>query len=371
MNKFTRGILVSIVGITMLVGCAQEEVEKPEPIRPVRAIKVGDVESFDQSFLPGRARASQEVDLSFRVAGPLITRPVFVGDEVKKDQVVATIDPRDYKVEVRNAEGQLAEAKAALVRAQGDFDRIMRIFKTDPGATSKSAVDKAREDRDRAKAAIKSLEATEQGALDRLDYTYLKSPFDGTVTATYVENFTSVRAKQPIVRILDSKRMKFDVDVPEKYISFIPSAKNIRVTFDAFPDTEIPAELFEIGAEASKTTRTYLVTLIMDQPENFKILAGMAGKVRGDAELPGGMETDQVIIPVTAVFSPDKGETSFIWVIDEQTKTVTKRKVTARRLMDSGIIVEEGLKSGEWIATAGVHFLEEGQQVKILQEQGG
>ena len=371
MENYIRICLAFTASVLLLVGCGEQEVEQTEFVRPVRAIKVGDVKEFDQSFLPGRARAAQEVDLSFRVGGPLITRPVNVGDEVKTDQIVARIDPRDYQVELNNAKGQLAEAKAALVRAQGDFDRLARIFKQDPGATSQRAIDKAREERDRAKAAIQSFEATVQAAADRLDYSYLKAPFDGDITATYVENFTSVRAKQPIVRILDSKRMKFDVDVPEKYISFIPGARNIRVTYDAFPDAEVPAELFEIGSEASKTTRTYLVTLIMDQPENFKILAGMAGKVRGDADLPTLGEAGELTIPVTAVFSPDKGETSYVWVIDEQAKTVSKRKVTARRLMDSGIVVEQGLETGEWIATAGVHFLKEGQQIKILDGQGG
>ena len=331
-------------------------------------MRVGDIETFDNSYLPGRARAGQEVDLSFRVAGPLITRPVNVGDKVKEGDVVARIDPRDFQVEVRNAEGQLDEAKATLERAQRDYDRLQRIFKQDPGATSQRAIDEAREERDRAQASIKSLEAKVTAAKDRLGYTYLKAPFDGTTVATYVENFQDVRANQPIVRLLDTQRIKFDVDVPENFISYVPSTTNIRVTFDVFPDKEVPAALFEIGSEASRTTRTYRVTLIMDQPKDFKILAGMAGKVRGDVQVPEENESGDIVIPVTAVFSPDRGETSYVWVIDETTKTVNRRQIQARRLIDAGIFVEDGLKPGELIVTAGVHFLEAGQEVRVLEE---
>ena len=59
-----------------------------------------------------------------------------------------------------------------------------------------------------------------------------------------------------------------------------------------------------------------------------------------------------------------------MWIIDEGTKQVSRQQVVARRLTDAGIVVEKGLDGGEWIATAGVHFLNEGQKVKILDAQG-
>ena len=65
-------------------------------------------------WFPGRAKATQEVDLAFRVTGPLITRPIDVGDEVKKDQTLGRIDPRDFETNLRNVQGQLAQANAAL-----------------------------------------------------------------------------------------------------------------------------------------------------------------------------------------------------------------------------------------------------------------
>ena len=370
MKKIAEYLLFFIIGVTLLGGCEKEQLEKPEVVRPVRAIQVGDAAALHETYLPGRARAAQEVDLSFRVAGPLIERPVFVGDKVKQGDLVARIDPRDFQVEVRNREGQLDEAKAAYRRARGEYERELNIFRQDPGATSKTAVDRKREERDRAQAAIKSLEAGVAAAQDRLSYTYLESPFDGSIVTTYVENFQSVRAKQSIVRILNTQRIKFDIDIPEKWISYVPHATNIRVQFDVFPDKEVAAELFEIGTEASQTTRTYPVTVIMDQPEGFEILPGMAGRVIADAEAPVAELYGDIVIPANAVFSSERGEKSFIWVIEEATGTVSRREVVSTLLGDTGVVIKEGVKPGEWIATAGVHFLKEGQKVRIIEPPG-
>jgi multidrug efflux pump subunit AcrA (membrane-fusion protein) len=140
------------------------------------------------------------------------------------------------------------------------------------------------------------------------------------------------------------------------------------VIFDPFPDLEIEAEIKEIGKEASRTTRTYPVTLIMDQPEDIKILPGMAGKARRGIAVPDMQGQSDIIIPETALFAPGDSDTSYVWVIDDQAKTVSKRKVTTGTLLDSGVAITDGLKPREWIATAGVHYLKEGQQVRILAQ---
>jgi hypothetical protein len=53
-------------------------------------------------------------------------------------------------------------------------------------------------------------------------------------------------------------------------------------------------------------------------------------------------------------------------VIDESTDTVNRREIRVGNLINTGLVIEEGLKYGEMIATAGVHFLDEGQQVRPM-----
>lgn len=365
-----RNAVFAVVLILLVAGCGKEEAPEQIVARPVKAIKVGDVAQVGGRSFPGQAKATQEVNLSFRVSGPLITFPVKVGDDVEQGRVLARIDPRDYQVNLSNVQGQLDRAKAKLARAESEYKRELKIFQEDPGATSKTAVDRKREQRDSARADIKSLEASVAAAKDQLSYTYLRAPYKGTITATYVENFEDVRPKQAIVRVLDPSRIEMIINIPENLISNAPYVTKVFVRFDAFPEQEIEATIKEIGREASQTTRTYPVTLIMDQPSGITILPGMAGKtVRVEGDLPDQVTGAGIEVPVSATFSPDESGKTYLWVIDDQTKTVKRREIKTGRLTDRGITVQEGLKAGEWVATAGAHYLREGQQVRILDEK--
>ncbi len=374
-NRFWKILgFVSVVLILISVGgCAEEEPER-EIIRPVRAAKVEDVAGLQARGFPGRARATQEIDLAFRVSGPLITRPVNVGDQVKEGGVVARIDPRDFEVNLRNVQSQLREAKAAFESASSDFRRLQNIYKKDPGATSQAAIDRAREAQNGAAASVDSLTASVATAQDQLDDTNLEAPFDGTVVVTYVENFQNVREKQPIVRILDTSHIEMVVNVPENLISMAPYVQTVVLQFDAFPGREFVGKIKEIGTEASQTTRTFPLTLIMEQAEDARVLPGMAGRARADKlELPEAQQRTGVTVPAGAIFTPDTETQSHVWIIEptEGDLGVLKRRpVKTGDLTRHGVLVTDGLKAGEWIVTAGVHSVEEGETVRILQQNG-
>ena len=364
--KILSSVLILFIAFSIF-GCSKQEAEEKEVIRPVRTFEIPSPGQFSQRNFPGRAKATQEIDLAFRVSGPLITFPVDVGDIVNVGDIVARIDPRDFQVNVQSAQGKLDNAIAASRRAESEYQRELNILKQDPGATSQTAVDRKREQRDKAKANIKSFAAELESAKDQLEYTYLKAPFDGNVVNTYVENFENVQAKQPILRILDDSLIEMVVNIPESLISLAPHVEDIKVVFDPFPDTEIQAQIKEIGTEASATTRTYPVTLVMQQPEGKKILPGMAGKASGTPprEIAGDMLG--IEIPVTAVFTDESSGNSFVWVIDESDLTVAKRQVEVDQMGDRGVRIISGLKEDELIASAGVNYLFEGQKVKLLQ----
>ena len=368
MNTKHRILITSaLLGTLLLAGCSGEPPEAPETVRPVKAFQVIDPgERVTRSF-PGRARAHNEVDLGFRVAGQLLELPNdLVGQVFKTGELIARLDPRDYEVRAEDVRSQLERARATARRAQSDYQREQNIFKEEPGATSKTAVENKLAARDESVAEVNSLRASLDAAQDELKYTYLKAPFDGAITAKYVDNFQNVRAKEKVVRLLDSSRIEMVVNIPENAISNLPNVTGITVTFDAFPEHPVPAEVFEVGKEASLTTRTYPVTLIMNQPEDFTILAGMAGRARGLRKQVTEMEATGVQVPVGAVFTPETEKQDYVWVIDASTGTVSKRAVVTGALERAGIQILEGLKPGDWVATAGVYTLREGQQVSIM-----
>ena len=363
----------------VVVGCSEEAPKQEVKPRLVRAIKIGDT-VLNSAWVPGRARATRELELSFRVGGRMIERPVFVGDELEEGNLVARIDPVDYELELRNAEGRLDNANANLTAAEADLQRVLNIQTQEPGAVARTTVDRAREERDQARANIKSLEAAVENAKVRLQRTELRAPFSGTVVARYAEAFEDVKPNQPIVRMVDTSKIEFVVNLPESEISLLPDLTNIRVKFDAFPDREIPAEIKEVGTEASLTTRTFPVVLIMDHPDDLKILPGMSGQA--NAQLAAELDKGQIVVPVAATFTEERGSKAalegrtdatqtaadrpnYVWVIDEANMTVKRREVKIGPMRAMGVTIEEGLDKGEWVVTAGAAYLEPEQKIRI------
>ena len=354
-HQFKNAVRMSVVlaACIFCIGCGSDPVEE-EIIRPVIAVQVGDLESLAGRNYPGRAAATEEVDLGFEVSGTLIERPVDKGDEVKKGQLLAKLDPSDFI-------NDLKAAQAERDRARAYYDRISIAVQS--GAVSKQDLTDAQARLDIAAAQVKIKQK-------QLDDSEIRAPFDGVIGATYVENYQRVRPKQIALRLLDISKIKLTVNVPETLISLVPYATKIWVAFDAFPGKTIPARIKEIGAEASLTTRTYPVTVIMDQPENLKILPGMAGNVTGEAKLPDALAHRGILVPVGAIFTPDNQKKSYVWTVNLETKTVERCQVTTGRIAEKGIMVLEGISPGDWIVTAGLHSLQEGQKVSIFDSEG-
>ncbi len=364
-SSFLPVRILVLAAIALLMSC-EHKAPEPQPPRLVNALRIADTSGLAERSFPGRARAGREVNRSFRVSGPLITLPVGVGDEVNAGDILARIDPKDFETKLATLEGQLEREQAKAKRAQADLTRLQNIFKEDPGATSQTAIDRAVQARDSAKAGVRSLEASVENARDQLSYTELKAPFDGIVVETYVDNFETVFAKQPILRVLDPSSIEFVVYVPENLISLAPYVTGSTVTFDALPGIEIAAKIKEIGKEASQATRTYPVTLVMEQPEGAEILPGMAGQASITSRPPQESALVGIQIPATAVFTGEDMSKSFVWIVDESSNTLSRREVEIAQLARYGVLIKTGLKPGEWIVVKGVHSVKEGQQVRIL-----
>ena len=288
--------------------------------------------------------------MAFEVFGQLVERPANVGDVVRAGEVLARLDPRDFQ-------NDLATAKAERDRARAHYSRVEIAARS--GAISQQELTDAEA---RFRQADAQVAIREKALAD----TVLIAPFAGTIAATYVENFQNVRAKQEILRLLDTSKIEMIVNIPESLISSVPYVRDIRVRFDPFPDAEIPASIKEVGTEASRTTRTYPVTLLMEQPEGIEILPGMAGEASGRVELPDDTGVSGVEVPIAAVFADDASdsEQSYVWVIDGESSTVSRRPVTPLDFSAIGVRVQ-GVAPGERVVAAGVHSLREGQPVRI------
>lgn len=345
-----------------------EKKESVEAIRPVKTMLVSEVSSSDsQIIFPGTLRAFKRADLSFRVDGTVVIRDIYVGYRALKDETLVQLDPREYELAIQKAKGKVESLEAQLSFAERDYDRMQNIYERDPGAISVSFVDRKNETVNQLKAELTIAVSDFDKAADDLSYASLKAPFDGIVAAIYVENHEQVRAKQIVLRFLDIVDREMEISVPEKYINTFLEGKdrlNFEVRLDAFPNNVFTASIKEIGTEASSTTQTYPITLgLQNVPLEFSLLAGMSGRAFLTQSMEHAHNTFK--IPRSAIFADNERVTN-VWVVDSTTQTVHKRAI---KIIDVNkgdtIIVQEGLRSGESIVTAGTSFLQEGQKIKF------
>jgi RND family efflux transporter MFP subunit len=293
--------------------------------------------------------------------------------------------------EVEQLKALVAEAEASYKQAYAEYQRNAELVESKVVSKSEYDISVARakrtqaqlkkakedlniglkgarpEDLDAKRSEIRSLEAAVDNAENQLDYTELKAPFDGTVAARYVDNFQTVQAKQPVVRMLDVSKIEVTIQVPESVIGLVPQVKTAICRFDSIPGREFTGRVTKVGSEASQTTRTYPVTVEIEQPpEDAKILPGMAATVRGQPE-DNATRGQGLVVPGDAIFTDTAGQQSFVWVVEEG-KKVVKRSVKTGPLSPVGMTITEGLEPGEWIVTAGINSLRENQEVRLLQE---
>lgn len=354
-------VLIITTLMLSLVACkeANTDAEVAEPIRPVKLFAIDNNSDETIRSFPAEVVANQGSYLAFRVNGELLEFPALAGQHVEKNQLLAKLDPEDFQL-------QYEERKARFELAQSQLERVATLF--DKAITSQSELDQALANKQIAESALKI-------AKTNLDNSELRAPFSGTVAKVFVKNYENIQAKQNILRLETRDLMDVIIQVPEKLIARIDKDANYQptVVFDGFPNKSYTLTIKEFDTQADPATLTYKVVFSLPVPEDFNLLAGMTGRVDIDLSKITHSQSRYVLLPIEAVFSEptESANNSYVWVYDPQTGKVHKQAVTVGQLHRSGIEVLSGIQQGQTVVAAGVHYLEEGMQVRPWQKERG
>ena len=168
-------------------------------LRLVRTLVVDPKSIGEDRHAIGEVKPRYESDLSFRVAGKVLSRLVDVGAWVKQGDTLATLDTQDYQNRLRSAEADVSSAEAALVEAQGTEARQAKLLKD--GWTPRATYDTALHNLRAAEARLTAAKANLDLTRDQLNYTELKADFDGVITAVGAEAGQNVNAGQMVVKL--------------------------------------------------------------------------------------------------------------------------------------------------------------------------
>ncbi len=221
------------------------------------------------------------------------------------------------------------------------------------------------------KAAFDVADADSKIAEKALADTYLRAPFGGVIAKTLAENFQNIQAKQPILSLQDVSSVEIEINIPEERVALKFKDKDkvgLIATFDYLPGREFEVELEEFATEADPATQTFAVTLAMPAPKDVTVLPGMTATITPYRKQLEDDEAAGFAVPIDAVPVDELGM-YHIWKIATDPSgrlSVHRVDVQVGEMVRDDIIVLSGLSKGDRIATAGVHLLREGQQVRLF-----
>ncbi|MEO7987759.1 MAG: efflux RND transporter periplasmic adaptor subunit [Gemmatimonadales bacterium] len=334
-------------------------------------------------YVVARVRAA----VSAKIPGRIASLTVDGGTEVKKNQVIATLENADYAAAVAEARANLASARAQLIEAGADRDqtardarRVTQIHGNDPALvseqdaeTARSKADQAEARADAAKARVDAAAAALGMAKATLENTYIRAPFTGTVLRKEAEIGEVVApsvggglTRGAVVTMADLASLEVEVDVNEAYIGRVTSKQQARITLDAYPDTSFQGEVRQVVPTADRQRATVQVKVsILDH--DARIFPEMGARVdflvsdSGKAAGPSDISTaTRYRLPAAAVH--EAGGKSVVWLVRDG--RLTAWEVDAGPVSGDFREVTRGLSGGERLLTGGVDSPKEGMRVK-------
>jgi RND family efflux transporter MFP subunit len=350
-----------VFATSLATGCGGDEAEPETILRPVRYQQVYSTGGSRVRRFAGTARAGLESRLSFKVPGTVVDIAVRVGENVRAGQLIAELDPEDYRLQVQQAQAALAQARAQERNAQADFDRARDLYEN--ASMSLAEYDAARTAYESAKESVNAYRRSLDLARLQLSYTRLTAPVVGAVASVNVEVNENVSTGQAVVLLTSSSDLEVEVGVPEALILQIGEGDEVTVTFDAQPGRSFDAAVTEVGVAATGAGMTYPVTvrLAVSDPG---IRSGMAAEVAFRFE--SASQRVLYLVPPAAVGEDREGR--FVYVVEPSDLgqgIVRRRAVVVGELTAGGLEIFEGLSDGDRVVTAGWSKIEDGLVVRL------
>lgn len=339
-------ILIPLVVLATMSACSEKVSEQGR----VLTVKVDTVRSFNNQSLssfPGRIKAASDANLAFREAGTLLKVPVNAGSHVRKGDLLAELDPRDYQI-------QLSATEAEYKKIKGEVDRIVKLYERNSIPQN---------DYEKAIYGLQQIEAKYNAHKNALIDTRLYAPFDGFVQKRIFEEGETVGAGMPVVSMINANGVEVEIFIPSGEYLERKNFESFTCIIDVFGKKEFPLEMLSINHNANLNQLYNMRFKIKGIDEQSMPTPGMSATVniRHKSEV-----SNETVVPLTAVFLSD--DSSAVWVYNQSTSTVELRKVKVSEILNDGtMVISEGLKTGEVIVAAGVHSLSQGQQVNMLK----
>jgi len=358
-NRVRQGIalLGMAVLISLLSGCDKgvaQNAPPPPPEVSAAQVLIKPVSQWDN--FNGRVEAVQSVQLRPRVSGYIDSVNYREGDEVRKGQVLFTIDDRSYRAALEQAKAELARARSQASLARSESGRSEKLIGTQ--AISREAWEQRRSAASQAQADVLAAEAAVDMAQLNLDFTRVTAPIDGRASRAMITagNLVTAGDSASVLTTLVSQQQMyvyFDVD-ENTFLNYQAMARQGQQRH------ALPVEIALVGEQGfphqgkidfldnqlTASTGTIRMRALLDNQQR-QFTPGLFARVR----LPGSAQFEAVLIDDKAVLTDQ--DRKYVYVVDAGGKA-QRRDIQPGAIVDGLRIVKSGLQSGDKVIIAGL-----------------
>lgn len=291
-----KKLLIGVALTAMLAGAAYLYLKKENGTPNYRTANVERGDIIDVITATGNINAVTTVSVGSQISGTIRKLLVDYNSRVRKNEVIAQIDPQLLEAALTQARGNLENAKASLEKAKVGVTDTERTYRRNrellsSGFVAQSDVDTAQTAYDQAVAAQKSAEAgvtQAVGALKvaqtNLEYATIRSPVEGTVISRNVDVGQTVAASFQTPTLFsiaqDLTKMQIDTNVDESDIGRAVKGQNVVFTVDAWPGKTFKGIVSQVrnAPIITQNVVTYDVVILVDNRE-LLLKPGMTANV--------------------------------------------------------------------------------------------
>jgi membrane fusion protein (multidrug efflux system) len=389
--------LITVAGLTMLTSCERvtKAASEPAVAVPVQVRTPAVVERAESVSASGSVEGSETADVAFLVGGRVLRVLVEEGQHVAKGQLLAEIEPTDYRNTFNTAAAQKEAAKAVSQRADAglrkqeleqarieferwqdeykrmkflverkslppnDFEKVEAAYNTAKERYEMAQEGTRKEDIAAAAAQAQAAEAqaTEEGK--RLSDTRLVAPISGNIAMRKVDPGQTVAPGMPVFTIVELNPVKIRVGVPEADIAKVRQGAAAEITAPSLGGRSFKGKVAIIGVASEPASRTYTVKILVPNPGPV-LLAGMVAEAR----IFGPAKIRSLTLPGEAVV-PDPQGAPNVFVYSTDRKRVYGRRVEVGPPVGNEVEIRCGLTGSELVVVAGQQKVREGSLVEI------
>lgn len=298
---------------------------------------------------------TRSIEAGFKTGGQIAQTYAKEGDYVRQGQLLARLDAADYDLAVRQLKVQYDQMANELKRKE----------------KLHAAHNLSDNEFENAKSALAELGVRLDMNRNKLAYTNLYAPASGYVVKRSHEVGETVNAGTTVYELMDDSALEVIVDIP---VSDFVSRENFESftgrTSNAAGSAQMPLSMLSLTPKADNN-QLYQLRLTVPSAQRKQITSGMNLTVT-IRQKEGSDEHSQYTLPSRAIFSNDKGDASYVWVINPADSTISRRQVTtAQATPDAAdrVTVTSGLDGRETVVRAGVRVLHQGEKVNILSQE--